>query len=600
MRKPWLGPALLAAVCALSRRPWAVPLLGVALCLPAVGGLRVLDDHVLELAATGRGDVIPRAAGLDLFQFASGDAQENLALMSRGALLPWWSDPELKIRFFRPLSSLTHRLDFALWADCSQLMYIQSLLWLAVVLALVARLYTNVEGARPRVAALAALAYALSDVHGAVVGWLSNRNALLAAAGALACLLAYQRARREGHRASRWLAPLWLGLGLFSGEVGLGAWAFLVADAIMLDERPVRRRLAALLPNLLVTLAWAGAHVASGAGSEGSGLYLHPLQDGAAFLRALPERATILFGAALGPLPAELSLLGSRSVVPLALGVALMLLSALLIEQRRRASDPELRFWWLSAALSLLPVAASFPSDRLLVLVNVAALPIVSRSLVALWDESATRTLAGAVLAACLLFTHLVLAPLSSIWRARQMQVLGAKQARAFDCLERVPQLQDKTLLVLGAPADLFVSYLQVERAARGLPHPEHVVWFSNPGAVLDVRVLGDQSLSLARAGGFFVTPLEALYRRSGAALMPGRRVSLPELSAEVRELDAAGAVARVELGFAQPLGSERYVFLVWRGGRYVRAPAEALQQLQIPPAPSLIELLSPVSPSER
>jgi hypothetical protein len=572
------------------------PLLGLALGLPAIGRSRLLDDHVLERAASGASELIPRASALDLFQFASGDLARNHELMSRGVLLPWWTDPALKIRFFRPLSSLTHWLDFSLFGGRPQLSYVHSLLWLVLLVALVARLYASVEASRPRVAALAAVLYALSDTNGAVVGWLSNRNALLSAAAVVACLLA-QRAARDG--ASRWLSPLWLALGLLAGELGLSAWAFLVADAIALDRRPWRARLMALAPHLLVTSAWLALHAASGAGTAASGVYLHPLADAGAYLRALPLRAALLIGAAVGPLPAELTFFGSPALLPSAVAAALALVVALVAAQRR-ALDPVLRFWWLSLLLAVLPVAASFPSDRLLLLVNVAALGIISRVLVAVWETRAPRPAPAASLAAVLLACHALLAPALSAYRAHQMQQLGGRLERAFACLDEIPRLEDKTLVVLGAPVDFFVSYLQLERDARGLPRPAHVYWFSNPEARLDVRASGDHSLSLQRAGGFFVTAAETLYRRQSAPLALGTRVALPDLAVRVRELTAGGAPAQLEVELEQPLGSERYVFLAWHGAEYSRVSPAALTELVIPPAASLLELLSPVTLFER
>ena len=125
---------------------WWAPLLGSLLVFTAVGRHIVLDDYVLLLQARGE----PALEGLpqarwDLFAFTTGDHASNQQLIEQGVMLPWWSDAKLKVAFFRPLSSLTHRLDYALFPDAPRLMYLHSIAWLFFALHLVARLYRRLE-----------------------------------------------------------------------------------------------------------------------------------------------------------------------------------------------------------------------------------------------------------------------------------------------------------------------------------------------------------------------------------------------------------------------------------------------------------------------
>lgn len=595
------GAGLAHALGAVGRflERWAAfaPLVGVLCALPAIGRERVFDDHVLELVARESSDAVAPGSGLDLFRFASGEAAHNLALMARGSMLPWYSDPALKITFFRPLSSLSHRLDYLAWPEHPQLMYVHSLLWLAALCVLVWRLYRRMELASPAVAALAAWLYAVNDAHGAVVAWLSNRNALISAVGAVAALLAHHRARREGHAPSRWLAPLWLALGLFAGELGASAWAYLLAYAIAIETGPLLERLRSLAALLLTTLVWAAGYVASGAGTRASGVYLHPLGDLPAFAAELPRRALVLLGAAFGPFPADLSFLGPLPLAPLwPLAAALVLagLAWFLRAQLRR--DPIARFWAIGVLLGVVPVAASFPSDRLLVLVNIGAMALVARLVGQLLASPLATPSPGRAARAyggALLVVHAVLGPLLLPIRARQIQELGQATGEAFACLEGIEDLEHKTVIVLGAPADFFVSYLQAERAARGLPRPAHVYWVTNPAAELDLRVTSERTLSTERQGGFFVTPAEALYRKRSAPLVLGASVGLPELTARISGVTSEGRPARVDFHFAAPLGDPRFVFLALRQQRYERVLPAELDRLHLEPAPSLSTFLS-------
>src|SRR5882724_2555685 len=49
----------------------------------------------------------------DLYEFSHGRADTDL-LMARGPF-PWWTDPDLKLRFFRPISSALFLLDHAIF-----------------------------------------------------------------------------------------------------------------------------------------------------------------------------------------------------------------------------------------------------------------------------------------------------------------------------------------------------------------------------------------------------------------------------------------------------------------------------------------------------
>jgi len=117
---------------------WKCALLAVVLSLPAIGSHRVFDDFILALGARASRDpalAARRFGMLDLFTFTNGVPAENQRLTDLGSMLPWWSDPHLKVAFFRPLSALTHLLDQLLCPDQIWLQYVHSLLWLGLLVA---------------------------------------------------------------------------------------------------------------------------------------------------------------------------------------------------------------------------------------------------------------------------------------------------------------------------------------------------------------------------------------------------------------------------------------------------------------------------------
>jgi len=132
-----------------------------------------------------------------MFRLISGDPARMHEWHDYG-LLPWWSDLEIKGAFWRPLSSATHWLDYLLWPEWPALMHAQSVAWYALLAAAVGVLYGGSWGDGGR--GLAAVLYVIDDAHGMPVGFLSNRNAILAALLGVLALLAHMRWRHDGWR----------------------------------------------------------------------------------------------------------------------------------------------------------------------------------------------------------------------------------------------------------------------------------------------------------------------------------------------------------------------------------------------------------------
>lgn len=168
-------------------------IVGIALLLTSAslwGGLAA-DDYMQAVVL--RGLSLPHAmrGPFDIFRFADGDPKTSAALMDIGQF-PWTANSHTQFAFLRPLAAATHVLDYALWPRSPALMHAQSLVWFAVALCAVAAVYRRFI--QPHwVAVLAFLLYAVDDTHGPTVGWLANRNAIIALALSLPVLLLQDR-----------------------------------------------------------------------------------------------------------------------------------------------------------------------------------------------------------------------------------------------------------------------------------------------------------------------------------------------------------------------------------------------------------------------
>src|SRR5690606_29669055 len=299
----------LAAVLAHPRLPWLAALVGVLLASPALGSGLQLDDHlhpfVVGLHVQGEAARADLGPWWELYVAADGDEALTRARMDVG-FSPWWTVPELRVRFFRPLSAATHYLEYAVWPRAPWLMHAQSLAWYGGLVLAVGSLLRRWLGPT-WVAGLATLLYAIDDAHGTPAGWIAQRNALVSAVLVVLTLLAHDRARRDGWRPGRWLGPLLLALALLAGEASVAALGYLGAHALLLEPgvrgdaggeawlRRTGRAVRGLWPYLVVVLAWRLLYDALGYGAVGSGVYLDPGREPATFLAALPDRAAALW-----------------------------------------------------------------------------------------------------------------------------------------------------------------------------------------------------------------------------------------------------------------------------------------------------------------
>src|SRR5262249_42881788 len=140
-------------------------------------------------------------------------------LVQRGPY-PWWTLPELKLAFWRPLSSALETLDHHLFGRNAVGYHVHSVVWyLALVAICGALLRRALQGA---LGVLALLLFAVDDAHILPAGWIANRNALVAVAPALAGLWAHLEWREAGRAWARPLSLVGLALGLTGGEAALG------------------------------------------------------------------------------------------------------------------------------------------------------------------------------------------------------------------------------------------------------------------------------------------------------------------------------------------------------------------------------------------
>ncbi|MGE5784576.1 MAG: hypothetical protein ACM3ZE_08290 [Myxococcales bacterium] len=579
------GMTRMARLLAARRLPWLAALAGGVLCITAVGDHMALDDYWLGLA-TRHVPVFPWLVRreFDLFTFTTGRPEDNLGLMAHGVLLPWWTQPDLKIAFFRPIASATHHLDFALWPDAPRAMYVHSLIWLGAAILAVASLFRRVEGASAS-AGLATLLYATDDARAPLVAWISNRNALIATTFGALAIATHARARNGGNTWLTFVAAGLLLLGLLSGEIALGAAAYLGAHALLVDTAPTRTRLQSLAPHLVVLLLWSLFYSWHGFGARGSGAYLDPIADPLRFAVHLPGRLLILLQGQFGIFPSDLAFFGSSRYLPVLLAGAVLTVAVVAyLAMPLLRTDPLARFWTLGTLGAALPVACSFSSDRLLSMVGIGGAALSARIIVLAWSVASPRIWElRRLVTTGFALVHIVLAPVAAPFRAAQIRVLSHALDVASGGLDDIVAIENKTVLILNAPAAIFVTYLQAQRAFRRRPLPAQVYLLSTADTPLEVEAEGPCDFLVRPLRGFLHSSMDRHYRAQLRGLEPGTRIDLPALQVEIvrSTRDGRPAEARLRLDASR---MSQYQLITWKEGRFATiGPLKPGEKLALP-----------------
>ena len=586
----------------LPRCPALLVMVGVVLALPSLfGGLQLDDYGIRESVLDCRPWGLPSPGALQPFSFLDGDPSHTRALIDRG-VMPWWTNPHCRIRFMRPLTAVTHIADHRLWPNHPWLMHLQNLAWFGLLIWVAAVAYRRLMGrdSPPWVAVLAALLFTLDDAHGGPVGWLANRNTLLAATFGILAIIAYDRWRRDGWRPGALAAPLLLLAGLLCKELAVCAGAYMLAYALFIDRGRWQQRIAALLPSASAGVAWYIAYRMLGFGVSGSGVYLDPGSDTLLYLRNVFHRGPVFLLGQWALPDSTISLVWSaRMFMVHWIGAILFLivLAVLLVPLIKR--DAVARFWALGMLLSLLPACAVLPSDRLLMYVGFGAMGLLAQFLSGLQSGASwlPRSAAWQMVArpASMLFVllHLIAAPLMLIVSANAMGLIGRAIERPVDTFPADDKIERQTVVLVNSSCWLLDAGMIGTLHYRGRPLPEGFINLSTTSRRTTLTRIDEKTLSVRPEGGYLppagrmpepAPPASWIYAFQVADLLVANAGSLPRLG-DVRQLPAAtvkiteltedGRPAEATFSFKVPLedGSLRWLELTSGGYRAFTLP---------------------------
>jgi len=372
----------------------ALVVLAVAATLPALSTGLLNDDltqwAVLaspsevadELAEFGIGSENSGRLGAAVReQFAPMDPNRNLDKLREYGAIPWWTYDGLWVRFWRPIASFTHWLDYRIFSCSPVAMHAHNIAWLAAVIFLVTILYRRLNGPA-WMAALAGLLFVLDDFTYFPAMWIANRNIFLSLFFGILCILWHHRWRSAGSPTAAAASVVFLAGSLLSAEAGVATCAYIFAYAVTLEQGSLKRRAASLAPAILVTIGWRFLYNKLGYGASGGSFYLDPSLEPLRYAWAMLVRGPILLMRQWSRVSAD-----TFSCVPVSTQIILwpvvvvMLLAILLLLWPLLKSNRHARFWAIGMHISVLPICATMPMNRNLLWVGIGACGLVGHFL---------------------------------------------------------------------------------------------------------------------------------------------------------------------------------------------------------------------------
>jgi len=563
--------------------------LAVVLLLPTLTVGFMMDDYAQLLWLKGGPQTGGRPGRIwDMFAFLGTENAPFRTAIDKG-FCPWWTNPELKLAFLRPVTSLTHALDHSLFPNSPALMRLESLLMYAVVVIVIGLLYRRISKATVA-AGLAIWMYALDDAHAVTASWISNRNAVIAAIFGFGALYLFDRGAREGDKRARMLAPVLFALGLLSAEAAAATLGYLVAHAVWMQKERWQRRVMTLAPFFGVVVVWTAVYKLGGYGAWGGEFYIDPGREPVRFFGALAQRLPVLLHGQLSFPPSDMWMLVpfDKHVLAFVVLLVTVLLGAVVLVFGLRRTN-ENAFYATGMLLALVPVCATFPGDRLLLFAGFGAFGLIGDFLTAPRDElTHARRFVVRGAAGYFIVLHVVLTPFV-FYPGRTLQLahmLHDPIERADASYPKSAELVGKTLIVVNGPDFLIPEYGLVTRARRDEPLPDffRLLTIATQGRVM-VRRTGERTLEVVQTKGFFHEPFSMVFRKADKPLQLGEQVKIAGMTATAKAYTSdRKRIGAVEFELDAPLEDPRYVWVSWRTTKFEPFVVPAVgEEVEIP-----------------
>jgi hypothetical protein len=568
--------------------PWIIPASMILSCLLLLPSLQIgffFDDYFFLYQLSKENT---SALPLDLYAFDFDFCKKFLH--------PWWSSPDLKIRFFRPLSSFFYGLDYSLFEEKIIYYHLHSMLWWIALLGAWGMIYKDVLPGF--VGVLALLLCALGDAHGMAATWSANRNALVASVPIFWGLWAHIRWRQYGWSAGRWISICGYFLGLLGGELAVSALCYVASYEVLAGPGSMRKRIGSLIPLALICFLYVLVYRMYDFGVARSGSYIDPIGEFSLYAAAAAVRLPILAGDALLGLSADFWFVSSHVELFLAfLGIAALGMFYWGWQWGPLGSqEEELSFRWLAwgSALSLLPAVAAMPTGRQVLCTTFGASALVAGLMWKAWMVfngnviiSKSKKIFLCFLAAWLGFAHLLIAPVYLVFVQYFYLHLDETTHELAKEMDQ-PEMQGRDIVLLHAPDHPIGLFTFPIIAVKNVYVPNNWTLLSMSQYDHVITRVDERSLRLRLLHGSLMrSPIETIFFRG--LFKEGDKVDQGLFQATVEQVERF-CPTQVLFEFNTSLDDSSWLFLLWQEGH--------LSEQRLPPIGQSVEIKKIPGPS--
>lgn len=577
-RLRWIEQALSA-----SRAPFVLALMPVLLIAHSFDDGWYGDDFVQRTWLADSRETNARAAWLlpenappsnrfhysmfELFNFADGG--ERVQHWIERGVLPWWTHPELRIRFFRPISGVTHWLDYTLWPGSPFSMHLHNALWLFAMASIA--IFTFRLFLPSKTALLAGVFFALNNCL-AGAAWIAGRNALIGATFVFATLYCHHR-WRTGDKRLYIAALLSFIAALFSSESGVTAFVFVLSYSLFLECQTGLKRLLLLLPYLAIAIVWKLLYWLMGYGVQYSGLYVDPLNMSEFFFAVIQTYPALLQSLVIS------NVFHDSLPIGLSIGGLFFLLAIPLVQ-----TNPTARFFLFATLLSLLPLCAHRWGANIERLFYIPAFGLSGLLAVVLvyWHDRLARLTNQFSAGATTSVIVISLLGLSAVSMVHKTSKPSQEQHDLFYAAAPYNWMfrdDGDDLFLFGTPNSTWNFYYPFLSAPELNFEPFSPAYTLVPDLNYEISAAYQNQIVLTLKEDWNLSAYDSVWRaRESFYFEEGQRISAGDLQVVVLEVNQYHRPKKLLFTFLSPITIRGYYWRQWRLGRWNPMPIGAVE----------------------
>lgn len=532
------------------------------------------------------------------FNFFDPQSGNDEAMRNYGAL-PWWTKDGAMLHLWRPVSSMTHWIDYRFWPESPGFMQAHNGVWLFAGFLLVAMLFRKILPAQS-VLVPALLVYGLDISIAPVVGWIAARNSLLVICFLALTLYFFHQSFTQKNRYVLALACFLL--ALLSAEAGIVVAAYLAAYALFFPVATLKERCLRAMPFAIMIIIWRWFYHEQGYGAFHIGQYIDPFRSPLIFLEHSLRQFPILFVEVVSGIDALEVLTPVLYLDFLSVTGWLLFALFLTVVIRLYKRQGQILFWFFATVLSLIPGLMTYSTDpRVVIYAHIGFSAVFALMLVDTWQQYRLSPVWQYRLRLWALFPLIFLqvvlqfiaillmnyAVLATDWLKPQLQY---EQLYGFSHV-----IKDNDNVVLINHRDVFrLMYYPYIAAIENLPVPQTLRQMNTAQTAIAVQRTSDTHYAIMPEGGFIFHPhdiqslgvlQQAQTRLAGSTIKyatffhdgnyrfnAGEKISLPEMDIVIGRVDSRHRplVAEMRLHPGKPY---RILYWDWSGHAYKLLP---------------------------